>query len=263
MKKMLSFLFIVLFMLETSCQDKSTKQQLKVAATSTPHAEILERIVAPLKEKNIDLNIIVIEDFNIPNRALAEKEVDANFFQHLPFLDLQNRELGYNLEPFFKVHIEPMGLYSKTINDLNWLSMQAKVAIPNDATNQTRALLLLEKANLIKLKQKNEINFSLLDIVENKKDLFFIELEASILPRILKEVDLAAINTNFAMQANLSPLDDALIIEDKLSQFVNIVAIRSGESNREILQIFKNELTSENLKNFIEEKYKGCITPAF
>lgn len=250
--------FLFLSLLLTSCHKQSGKQ-LRVAATSVPHAEILEHIKPELKNKGIDLDTVIVEDYNTPNRALQDKEVEANFFQHLPFLEAQKKDFGYTIESLVGVHVEPMGLYSTKIKSLNELKPGMTIAIPNDPTNQARALLLLEKKSLIKLGKK-DITASVLDI--EKPPYRFMEIDPAMLSRSLDDVDMAAITTNFALQAGLIPQKDALAIEDGQSLFTNIVAIRSGEERNPDLQALKDALTSADTKHFIIENYRGAIIPA-
>lgn len=251
--------FICLFL--AGCQ-KSSQPALTVAATAIPHAEILEFVKPDLKEKGIDLHILVVEDFNTPNRALEDREIDANFFQHLPFLEMQNEELGYQLEELVGIHLEPMALYSKKLTSLQDLKPGSVVAIPNDPTNQARALCLCEDLGLIKLK-RHDAKASLLDITENPYQLKWMDLDSALLSRALDDVFLAAITTNFALQAGLLPKQDALAIENGQFLFVNYVVIRSGESQREDLQALKAALTSSKVKDFIQERYQGAISPTF
>lgn len=234
---------------------------LKVAATAIPHAEILELIKPDLKEKGIDLTILVVEDFNTPNRALHDGEIDANFFQHLPFLHMQNQELGYQLKELIGVHLEPMALYSYRLKALKDLTPGSLIAIPNDPTNQARALCLCEQLGLITLK-RHDAKACLFDIVNNPYQLKWMDLESPLLTRALEDVDLAVITTNFALQAGLSPQQDALAIESKNSPFVNYVVIRAGEENREDLQALKMALMSDKVKQFILDHYQGAIIPA-
>lgn len=252
----------VIFVLLFACGKSHVGTHLKIAATSTPQAEILEYIKPKLLKDGVDLDIIIVDDYNIPNRALADKEVDANFFQHEPFLKLQMKEFGYPLEEFAKVEIEPMGLYSLKIHHLEDLKEGAKVAIPQDPTNQARALMLLEKAGLLKLK-KDSIDATVFDVLSNPKKLDLIEVDASLIPRSLNDVNLAAINTNFALQAGLNPKSDALLLEGESSLFVNILVIRKGDEGREDLQLLKKELQSPDVKEFIKEYYYGAVIPAF
>lgn len=244
------------------CSKNPSKHTLKVAATAVPHAEILEHIKPLLEKEGVDLEIIVVEDYNTPNRALADKDVDANFFQHDPFLESQKKEFGYKIHSFAKVHLEPMALYSYKINSLDSLKEGDIVAIPNDPTNEARALELLESVGLIKL-NRHDTQTSLLNITENPKKLKFLEIDSPLLTRALEDVSLAAITTNFALQAGLSPEKSSLAIESGKSLFVNVLVIRDGEDDREDLKKLKQAINSDDVKEFIESKYKGAVIPAF
>ncbi len=247
-------------------KDGATKAEttIKIGATPVPHSEMLEEIKPSLKEKGITLEIIEFNDYVQPNIALNDKELDANFFQHEPYLnDFIKEHKEMNLTNAAGVHVEPMGVYSKKISKLEELADGATVSIPNDPTNGGRALILLEKAGLIKLKEGVNETATVNDVVENKKNLKITEVEAAQLPRTLEDVDISVINTNFAMNANLNPVKDALFMEDKTSPYVNIVVVRKGDENREEIKALINELHSDKMKKFIEEKYKGAIVPAF
>ena len=246
--------------------DKSTAKEitLKIGATPVPHAEILEEIKPDLKEKGITLEIVEFNDYVQPNIALNDKELDANFFQHEPYLnDFIKEHKDVKLKNAGGVHIEPMGVYSKKIKDLKELADGAKVSIPNDPTNGGRALLLLQKAGLLKLKDGVNETATVQDIAENPKNLVIQEVEAAQLPRTLEDVDISIINTNFAMNADLNPMKDALFIEDKTSPYVNIIAVRNGDENREDIKTLLNTIKTDKVKKFIEDKYKGAIVPAF
>lgn len=250
---------------ETATTDGGEKAEtvLKVGATPIPHAEILEVVKPILEQKGIKLEIVVFDDYVQPNTALADKEIDANFFQHKPYLDNFNTERDLNLVSLAKVHVEPLGLYSKTIKNIDELKDGSTIAIPNDATNNARALLLLQANGIIKLKDGGSITSSELDVTENPKNIKFEAVEAAQLPRVLEDVDAAIINTNFAIPAGLNPIKDALIIEDGNSPYANILVIRQGDESREDLKELANALNSDEVKNFIEEKYEGAIIPAF
>lgn len=236
---------------------------LKVGATPVPHAEILNDIKPLLAKQGINLEVVEFTDYVQPNLALNDKEIDANFYQHTPYLDNFNKEKGTKLVSAGGVHIEPMGIYSKKVKDLAQTPDGAKVAIPNDPTNGGRALLLLQKAGLITLKDPKNLNSTVQDIAENPKHLQFMELEAAQLPRTLDDATLSVINTNFAIEAGLNPEKDALAIEDKDSPYVNIVVVRDGDQNRPEIQKLMEALHSPEVKKFIEDKYKGAILPAF
>lgn len=256
------FYFLIALLAGCSTSPENRLNQLKVAATPVPHAQMLEFVKPELKEQGYDLKIIVVEDYNIPNRALADHEVDANFFQHIPFMDAQIKQFGYAIESLAAIEIEPMGLYSKKISNLSELKNGAKIAIPNDPTNEARALLLLQAHGLIELDDSSNLQATVLNIVENPKKLQFIEVDAAMLPRSLHDVDAAAINTNYALEAHLSP-EKALIIETRDSPYANIIAVRKGEENHPKLQALKASMTSVRMKEFIEKKYKGAVIPAF
>ena len=240
------------------------KTTLKVGATPVPHAEILEIVKPLLAKQNIDLQIVEFSDYVQPNLALNDKELDANFFQQEPYLDnfiSEHKEL--KLKNAGGVHIEPMGIYSKKIKELTALPNGASIAIPNDPTNGGRSLLLLEKAGLLKLREGAGVKATVQDIADNPKNLKFQEVEAAQVPLTLDDVDAAVINTNFAMQVNLVPTKDALFMEDKTSPYVNIVAVREGDEKRPEIEALMKALTSKEVKDFIDSKYKGAIVPAF
>jgi len=246
--------------------DKSTAKEvtLKIGATPVPHAELLAEITPDLKEKGITLEVIEFNDYVQPNIALNDKELDANFFQHEPYLnDFIKEHKDVKLKNAGGVHIEPMGIYSKKIKDLKELADGATVSIPNDPTNGGRALLLMQKAGLLKLKDGVNEMATVQDIADNPKNLVIQEVEAAQLPRTLEDVDISIINTNFAMNADLNPMKDALFIEDKTSPYVNIIAVRDGDENREEIKTLLNTLKTDKVKKFIEDKYKGAIVPAF
>jgi len=236
---------------------------LKVGATPVPHADILGVVKDNLAAEGINLEIIEFTDYVQPNVQLYEKQLDANFFQHLPYLEHFNQENNYNLVKVTGVHIEPIGAYSQKHSSVDQLPDGAKVAIPNDGTNGGRALALLEKNGLIKLAEGVGVNGTVQDIVENPKKLNIIELEAATLPRVLGEVDLAVINTNYALEAGLVPTEDARFIEDKDSPYVNILVARPDNQNDEAIRKLAEALNSEEVRQFIEETYNGSVVPAF
>lgn len=237
---------------------------LKIGATPAPHAEILEQIKPDLKEKGINLEIVEFNDYVQPNIALNDRELDANFFQHEPYLnDFLKEHKDLKLKNAGGVHVEPMGIYSSKLKSLDELADGATVSIPNDPTNGGRALLLLQKANLLKLKDGVKEMATVQDIAENTKNLNIQEVEAAQLPRTLDDVDISIINTNFALNADLNPMKDALFIEDKDSPYVNIIAVREGDENRDDIKTLLTTIKSDKVKKFIEDKYKGAIVPAF
>ena len=242
----------------------SGAKTLKVGATAVPHAEILEAAKPLLEKEGITLEIVEFNDYVQPNLALNDKELDANFFQHEPYLkNFMDEHKEVKLKNAAGIHIEPMGVYSSKIKKLDELKDGATIAIPNDPTNGGRSLLLLEKAGIIKLKEGVGEKATVGDIAENKKNIKFQEVEAAQVPRTLDDVDAAVINSNFAMQVNLDPTKDAMFIEDSTSPYVNIIAVRDGDENRPEIQALIKVLHSDEIKQFITEKYKGAVVPAF
>ena len=238
-------------------------ETLTVAATAVPHAELLEFVKPQLAKGGVDLEIKVFTDYVQPNVQVAEKRLDANFFQHQPYLDEFNKSRGTQLVSVAGIHVEPFGAYSHKIADLDDLPNGANVVIPNDATNGGRALLLLAKAGIITLKPEAGITATPRDIADNPKRIRIRELEAATLPRVLNQVDLALINTNYALEAGLNPAEDALVIEGSESPYVNILVSREDNKDSPALQKLVKELQSDAVKAFIEEKYKGAVVPAF
>lgn len=247
----------------SAAADSSEQTTLKVGATAVPHAEILEQVKPILAKEGIDLQIVTFNDYVQPNLALNDGELDANYFQHQPYLDEFVSEHSVKLVSAGGVHIEPMGVYSKKIKALADLPDGATIAIPNDPTNGGRALLLLAKNGVITLKDNNNIKATVQDITENSKNIKFQEVEAAQLPRVLDDVDAAVINTNYAMEAGFVPEKDALAIEDSTSPYVNIVAVREGDQDKPAIKKLIEALHSDAIKQFIEEKYKGAVVPAF
>lgn len=237
--------------------------KLSVAATAVPHAEILEFIKPDLAEQGVELDIKVFTDYVQPNVQVAQGRMDANFFQHQPYLESFNEGRGTELVSVVGVHVEPFGAYSRKIDSLDELKEGATVAIPNDPTNGGRALLLLQKAGLITLKDESTITATPRDIASNPRDLEFYELEAATLPRVLDQVELAMINTNYALEAGLNPTEDALILEGSDSPYVNILVSRPENRDSEAMQALADALTSEKVHEFILEEYDGAVVPAF
>ncbi len=248
----------------SSDASSSGAKTLKVGATAVPHAEILEQVKPMLEKEGIKLEIVEFNDYVQPNLALNDKELDANYFQHKPYLDnFITEHQDCKLVSAAGIHIEPMGVYSKKVKDLKDLKDGAKIGVPNDPTNEGRSLLLLEKAGLLKLKDGVAEKATLQDIVENPKHLQFQEVEAAQVPRTLDDVDAAVINSNFAMQVQLDPTKDSLFIEDSTSPYVNIIAVRDGDADRPEIQALIKALKSQTIKDFIKEKYKGAVVAAF
>ncbi len=246
---------------ETSNGALKEVKTIVVGATPVPHAEILE-VMKPLLEKDgYKLEVKIFNDYVIPNKVTDGDEIDANFFQHTPYLLKFNMEQKTNLVSVANVHIEPMGIYSKKIKSLDEIRDGDSVAIPNDPTNGGRALDVLESAGLIKTK---DAEFKTkLDIIENPKKLKITELEAAQLPRVIDDFTIAVINTNYALPAGLNPNKDALAIESKDSPYANILVVKAGNENTDKTKALVKAITSPEVKAFINEKYQGAILPAF
>ena len=240
-------------------------QILTVAASAIPHAEILEFIKPQLRAQGVDLQVKVFTDYVQPNLQVEEHQIDANFFQHKPYLDAFNREHGTHLVvvPDSAVHVEPFGAYSKKIRSVAELRDGAVIAVPNDPSNSARSLLLLQKQGLIKLRDPTNIFATSHDVVFNPKHLKFRELEAATLPRVLDDVDLALINTNYALAAGLQPTRDALFIEGADSPYANLVATRADNVNSPALRKLVAALRSPAAKKFIQDKYHGAVVATF
>lgn len=238
-------------------------EKLSIAATPVPHAELLEFVKPVLAKEGIELDIKVFTDYVQPNQQVAEGHIDANFFQHKPYLDSFNKEHKTDLVSVGLIHVEPFGAYSQKIKSLKELKNGALIALPNDPSNGARALLLLQKQGLITLKDPSNILATSRDIAENPKNLKFRELEAATLPRILPDVDLALINTNYALEAGLNPVKDALFIEGADSPYANLVATTQAKKDSPAIKKLIKALQSPQTREFILEKYKGAIVPAF
>lgn len=234
---------------------------LKVAATPVPHGEILRFVAPQLKKNGVDLQITEFTDFISPNTALADKSVDANYYQHIPFLENAMANKGYKFSIVSPIHILPMAAYSEKVKDLKDLQQGAKVSIPNDPSNGGRALLLLEKGGVLKLKPNVGSKATTLDIVENPKGIKIIEVEAAQVPRTLKDVDVAVANSNYAIGVGLNPLKDSILLEDKDSPFVVVLATRAGDEKKSEVQKLAKALKSKETKDFMNEKYKGSVVP--
>ncbi|AXH11315.1 MetQ/NlpA family ABC transporter substrate-binding protein [Halarcobacter bivalviorum] len=240
---------------------EEAKKVIKVGATPVPHSEILEIVKPLLQAKGYELEIVEFTDYVTPNIAVDEGELDANFFQHTPYLNEFNKSKNTKLVKTVNVHLEPMGLYSQKIKSLDELEDGATIAVPNDPTNGSRALDVLVKQGLLTFK---DVQFkTAIDIVDNPKNLKIKELDAPQLPRVLGEVDAAIINTNYALAADLNPTKDALAIESKDSPYANILVVREGNENKDYIKALNEVLNSKEVKEFIATKYKGAIVEAF
>ena len=240
---------------------------LKVAASPTPHAEILNVAKEVLAEQGIDLEVVEFSDYVQPNLVTESGEVDANYFQHTPYLDSFNEENGTHLVSVGAVHYEPFGIYPGKSDDLANIADGATIAVPNDATNEARALQLLAAQGLIELKEDAGLNATPNDITSNPKNLQFKELEAAMLPQTASEVDLSVINSNFAMEGGMNPATDSLASEDADSEaaqtFANIIAVKEGHENDPAIQALVKALQSDKVKEYIEKTYSGAVVAVF
>ena len=234
-------------------------EKLVIAATPVPHAEILELIKPTLAKEGVDLEIKVFTDYVQPNVQVAEKRLDANYFQTLPYLENFNKGKGTNLVTVVGVHVEPFGGYSKKIKKIEDLKDGATVAIPNEGSNSGRALLLLQKAGVIKLKDGVGVKPSPLDVVDNPKKFQFIEIDAAQSPRALDDVAAAAINTNYATQAGLDPVKDPILRENPEGPYVNVIAVRVADKDKPWVKDLVEAYRSPEVKAFIAEKFKGSV----
>lgn len=263
MKKSLLLSLFAAVALAACGKSGEPSQKLIVAATAVPHAEILEVVKPMLKEQGVDLDVRVFNDYVQPNDQLVQKQVDVNYFQTEPYLDAYNRDRKSGLVTVAGVHIEPFGAYSRKVKSLDELREGADVVIPNDPSNNSRALILLHNAGVIQLQDPKNALATQRDIIANPKNLKFRELDSAMLPRVLDQVDLALINTNYALDAGLNPTQDALAIESKDSPYVNFLVARTDNKDDPRVQKLAQALTSPQVKEFIAQKYKGAVLPAF
>jgi len=247
----------------TTTEASDTTVVLKIGATPVPHSELLELVSEDLAQEGVTLEIVEFTDYVKPNIALNDGEIDANFFQHLPYLDSFINERGLDLQSVAKIHVEPLGFYSESLTDITALEDGSTIAIPSDGVNGGRALILLQTNGLIKLKEGYSLEATELDIVENPKNLKFKALEAAQLPRILPDVDGAVINGNFALEAGFVPTEDAVLLEGSESPYVNILVTRTDNAEAKGIQELIDALQSEKVKAYILENYGGGVVPAF
>ena len=277
MKKFLTLaLSLALALSLTACGDSQSDSSadtdtaaetvtLKVAASPTPHAEILEQVKPILAEQGIELVITEYGDYVVPNTAVEEGDEDANYFQHTPYLDQFNAENGTHLVSVGKIHYEPMGVYAGKCDSLENLPDGATIAVPNDATNEARALQLLAAQGLIEIDPAAGLNATPNDITSNPKNLEFTELDASMIPNTIDEFDLNVINSNFALQADLNPAEDALASEDASSDaaqtYANIIAVKEGNEENPAVVALVEALHSAEIQEFINTTYSGSVLP--
>lgn len=277
MKKWLSALFAVVLVLALAAcggnnnasndQKEGKLTKLVVGASNVPHAEILEKAKPILKEKGIDLEIVTFQDYVLPNKALADKEIDANYFQHIPYLESQKKEHGYDFVNAGGIHIEPIGIYSKKYKSLEELPDGATIIMSNSVADHGRILSMLQEKGLIKLKDGvDKTKATVKDIVDNPKHLKFeADVDAGMLPQIYKngEGDAVVINANYALDAGLDPAKDPIAVESpKNNPYVNIIAVRKGDENRKEIKTLVEVLQSKEIQDFIKKEYKGAVIPA-
>jgi D-methionine transport system substrate-binding protein len=250
MKKLKNIILIILLSIS------SNALALKVGVTSGPHAIIMKEVEKEAKKEGLEVKIVEFNDFILPNESLADGSIDANSYQHLPFLEETVKNKGYKIISIAKTIILPLGIYSHNHKSLGDLIDGAKISIPNDPTNGGRALLLLEKLGMIKLKASQ--NPSVLDIVDNPHKLQIVEIEAPQIPRILEDVDYGVTNTDWILTAGMNP-SDALAREDKDSPYANIIAVRAGDENRTDIKKLISIYHSKVIKDFINNKFKGAV----
>lgn len=253
---------------DADADSKAAAGELKpitVAATAVPHAEILEAVKPILARQGWDLQITVFDDYVQPNEVVEAGDIDCNFFQHTPYLDSFNVERGTHLVNVGEIHYEPLGIYAGTESDLAAVTDGASIAIPNDTTNEARALLLLQDNGIITLKDGAGINATINDIAENPHKIEFIEMEAAQVSRILKEVSFAVINGNYALDAGLNAQTDAIASETSDSEaaktYVNIIVVKEGNEDNEGVKALVDVLKSDDTRKFIEETYQGSVVP--
>lgn len=242
--------------------DKDTAKVV-VGCTAKPHGEILEVVKPVLEKQGIDLEIKKFTDYVLINPALKDGQIDANFFQHIPYLEDYNAKNKADLVWTVKVHTEPMGVYSKKLDSLDKLSVGATVGIPNDATNSGRALAVLENAGLLKLKEGVGVTATDKDIADNPKKLKFQMMDAPMLPRALEDLEICVINSNYALEANLNPVQDSIFMEPKDTPFANVLVVRAEDKDKESIKKLNQALQSPEVKEFLEDTYKGSCIPAF
>lgn len=249
-----------------SASSDAEDKVIKVGASPSPHAEILEQIKEDVAEKGYTLEIIEYNDYVIPNTTVDQGELDANFFQHKPYMDNFNEENGTNLVAVASIHFEPLGLYSSKVDAVADIKEDALIGVPNDATNEARALLLLEANGLITLKEGAGVNATVNDIESNPLNLQIKEIEAAQLPLSLQDLDAAVINGNYALSGGLS-VSDAITVEESTSiaaeTYANILTVKSGNENSEKTQVLIGALQSEKVKEYIEATYEGAVVPVF
>ena len=241
----------------------SDDKKITVAASATPHAEILEEAKSLLKEKGYELEVKIFDDYVQPNNVVESGEFDANYFQHVPYLEQFNKEKGTHLAVAGKIHYEPFGIYPGTKKDLKDIAKGDKIAVPNDTTNEARALLLLQDNGIIKLKDGAGIDATVNDIAENPYNIEIVELEAAQVPRVVNETAFVVLNGNYALEADYTVKKDALAYEKSDSEaaktYVNVIAVKEGNENSDKIKALVDVLKSDSINKFIDEKYNGAV----
>ncbi len=265
-KKAFSIALAVSLLLSfAGCSESSDSKTIRVGASPAPHAEILEACKDALAEKGYTLEIVEFTDYIQPNLSLDSGDLEANFFQHTPYLENFCENNGTDLVSAVKVHFEPLGVYAGKSNDFSNISDGAQIAVPNDPTNEARALQLLADNSLITLTEGVGLNATVKDIIDNPKNIEILEIEAAQLPRTLADVDFAVINGNYALDADV--IDSLLLTEDPSSdaaqEFANILTVRSGDENNEVTKALIEVLTSAETKAFIEKTYGSTVVAVF
>lgn len=239
------------------------ENKIVVGVTSGPHEQIAEVAAKVAKEKGLEVELKSFSDYVLPNTSLAEGDLDANSYQHEPFLDTFNKDHDTDLVPVGKTILNPMGIYSEKYKSFDDIPDGATFGLPNDPTNGARALFVLQEAGYIKLKDGADLTASIRDVEENKKNLQFIELEAAQIPKQLSEVDVAAINTNFALEAGINPKEDSILLESTDSPYVNYIVVRAENENDPTIKKFVEAYQSDEVRQFIEEEFKGSVIPSW
>jgi D-methionine transport system substrate-binding protein len=234
-------------------------QTLRVGATPGPHAQILEAVKPIAGKKGLDIKIVEFSDYVVPNTALADGELEANSFQHQPYLDNQKADRGFKIESVAQTVNFPIGVYSKKHKSWEAVPDGATIAFPNDPTNGGRALLLLQDKGIVKLKEKVGFKPTVADVTANPKKLTFVEIDAAQAPRVLDDVDAAIINTNYAQQAGLDPVKDAILREDPKGPYVNVIAVRSEDKDKPWVKALVEAYRSPEVKAFVADKFKGAV----
>lgn len=270
MKKLGFILSIILLIgIVSGCGDSSAKtkkldeKKLVVGVTAGPQEQIMEKVLEVAAKDGLEIELKVFSDYVLPNTSLSEGDLDANSYQHKPFLDQFNADHETDLTPVGKTILNPMGIYSDKFSSFEELPDGAKFGLPNDPTNGSRALYILEEAGFITLKEGKGENATIYDVEDNPKNLEFIELEAAQIPKQLSELDAAAINTNFAIGAGLNPTNDSIILESTNSPYVNYIVVRTENKDEAVVEKLVKAYQSDEVKKFIEEEFEGSIIPSW